>query len=204
MDKPALFRGTGEGITVIFNPDVYFHEILAFLKRILEEKKTFFSGGTVVVDPNGVVFGESEEKLLRDLFAEYGLQFKLSKSSKFVSKEKIEVNTIEEKTVTVPHTLRSGQCINFQGDVVVLGDVNEGAEIRDAKSVYVFGIIRGIVDARNCVVSLGFQPLRMTISGIPYSGKKNGKTYRKPRIAKVIEGKIKIKMLGEKRSLRKK
>lgn len=202
MDKPALFRGTGEGITIVFNPDAYFREILEFLKKVLDERKTFFSGGTVVVDPNGTVFGESEEKLLRDLFSEYGVQLKLSKSSKFLPKS--EVNAIQEKTVTVPHTLRSGQCINFNGDVVVLGDVNEGAEIKDAKSVYVFGIIRGIVEARESVVSLGFQPLRMTIGGIPYNEKNNGKRYRKPRIAKVMDGKIKIKMLGEKKSLRKK
>lgn len=201
MDKPALFRGTKEGITIVFNPDVSFREILEFLEKVLEERKTFFSGGTVVVDPNGTVFGESEEKLLRDLFAKYGVQLKLSKSGKLVPKS--EANAVEEKTVIVPHTLRSGQCINSQGDVVVLGDVNEGAEIKNAKSIYVFGIIRGIVEARESVVSLGFQPLRMTISGIPYNEKKNGKTYRKPRIAKVIDGKIKIKMLGEKKSVRK-
>jgi len=200
MEKPALFKGTGEGITIIFNPDAYFHEILEFLKKVLNERKTFFSGGTVVIDPNGTLFGESEKKLLKELFQDFGISFRLKGGSKLVTKKELEVGLVNEKTVVIQHTLRSGQCIKFQGNVVVLGDVNEGSEINTTKNVYVFGIIRGIVNAGENIVSLGFQPLRMTINNIPYSEMGVGKTYRKPRIAKLTNGKIKIKMLGENKS----
>lgn len=204
MERPALFRGTGEGITTVFNPNAQFHEILEFLKGILEERKTFFSGGTVTVDPNGVPLGESEINLVKELFQNFGVEFKLKGGIELHEKEELAAVTDNKESVVMQQTLRSGQCINSQGNVVILGDVNEGAEINTTKSVYVFGIIRGIVNAGDHIVSLGFQPLRMTINGIQFDEKFVEKTYRKPRIAQVVNGKIVIKILGEKKSLRRK
>jgi len=53
----------------------------------------------------------------------------------------------QEKTLMVRKTLRSGQRLQFAGNVVVLGDVNAGAEIEAEGDVVVFGNLRGIVHA---------------------------------------------------------
>ncbi|MGC9125338.1 MAG: septum site-determining protein MinC, partial [Caldisericaceae bacterium] len=98
--------------------------------------------------------------------------------------------------------LRSGQVVKFDGDVVILGDVNEGAEIEAQGGVYVFGIVRGIVSAGDKVVSLGFQPLRMTIGKKLFDGIITDKSYRKPRVAEIEDGEIVFKMIGEVKSLR--
>jgi septum site-determining protein MinC len=52
-----------------------------------------------------------------------------------------------ERTMMVRKTLRSGQRIQFAGNVVVLGDVNAGAEIEAEGDVLVLGNVRGIVHA---------------------------------------------------------
>ena len=44
-------------------------------------------------------------------------------------------------------TLRSGQRITYNGNVVVVGDVNPGAEIRAAGDIIVMGTLRGLAHA---------------------------------------------------------
>jgi septum site-determining protein MinC len=47
----------------------------------------------------------------------------------------------------VRRTLRSGQAIQHPGHVVVIGDVNPGAEVVAAGDVVVWGRLRGLVHA---------------------------------------------------------
>src|SRR5690606_23505739 len=44
-------------------------------------------------------------------------------------------------------TVRSGRAIHHEGDVVIVGDVNPGAEIIAGGSVIVWGRLRGMVHA---------------------------------------------------------
>lgn len=75
------------------------------------------------------------------------------------------------KSVFVAHTLRSGQRVECEGDVVVLGDVNDGAEVIAGGSIAVMGTLRGlahagatgrddVVVAANCLM-----PKQLRISG---------------------------------------
>lgn len=50
-------------------------------------------------------------------------------------------------TALIRRTLRSGQRVKFDGNVLVLGDVNPGAEIIATGSVVVMGALRGVVHA---------------------------------------------------------
>ncbi|MFZ3170568.1 MAG: septum site-determining protein MinC [Carboxydocellales bacterium] len=53
----------------------------------------------------------------------------------------------DEATVLIKRTLRSGQSIHYHGNVVVLGDVNPGAEIVAGGNIIVMGSLRGVVHA---------------------------------------------------------
>ena len=50
-------------------------------------------------------------------------------------------------TMMIQRTLRSGQNVNFDGNVVVLGDVNGGAEIVASENIVVLGALRGVAHA---------------------------------------------------------
>lgn len=57
-------------------------------------------------------------------------------------------STLSNKpTMLVQRSLRSGQNVNFDGNVVVLGDVNPGAEIIASGHILVMGALRGLVHA---------------------------------------------------------
>jgi septum site-determining protein MinC len=52
-----------------------------------------------------------------------------------------------KRVLTLTRTLRSGAAIRYDGDVVIYGDVNAGAQIRAGGNVTVLGKLRGVVHA---------------------------------------------------------
>lgn len=74
------------------------------------------------------------------------------------------------RTLLVRRTLRSGQRIAFDGNVVVLGDVNPGAEVVAAGDIVVMGALRGVAhagargDEQAIVVALRLSPLQLRIA----------------------------------------
>ncbi len=203
MDKAAVFKGSKEGIVLVVNPNLEFSSVLEFLSKTLEERKLFFSGASLLLDTNGRTFSNDELRNLEALFKKYGVSFRIKGEEKIYGKEPLKTADLkEEKVAIISHTLRSGQYINFEGSVVILGDINEGAEVNASKNIYVFGIVRGIINAGEKVISLGFQPLRMSIGRKMLEVTPGDKSYRKPRIAELENGEIVFKVIGEKRSLR--
>ncbi len=76
----------------------------------------------------------------------------------------------DENTILVPRTLRSGQSIKYDGNIVILGDVNPGAEVIATGDVIVMGALRGVVhagasgDVRSSVVAFSLQPTQLRIA----------------------------------------
>jgi septum site-determining protein MinC len=93
-------------------------------------------------------------------------------------------------------TIRSGEKVTSTGDLVILGDVNPGAEVEAGGNVYVMGNLRGLVKAgvgkrEGEVRALYFEAPRIEIAGVENVFDRN-KTYINFR-AKVKNGKIKIR-----------
>ncbi|HHW15184.1 MAG TPA: septum site-determining protein MinC [Firmicutes bacterium] len=53
----------------------------------------------------------------------------------------------EERTLLVRRTIRSGQRVAFDGNVVVLGDLNPGGEVVASGDILVWGALRGTAHA---------------------------------------------------------
>ena len=53
----------------------------------------------------------------------------------------------KKPTIMIQRTLRSGQNLHYDGNVVIMGDVNPGAEIVASGHVLVMGALRGLVHA---------------------------------------------------------
>ena len=82
---------------------------------------------------------------------------KVGKHSKETGKKgELGLHTIEksfnrkiEETITKLHngSLRSGNRVEFEGSVVILGDINAGAEVIAEDHIIVLGTIRGLAHA---------------------------------------------------------
>ena len=73
-------------------------------------------------------------------------------------------------TVMIRRSLRSGQSVSFDGNIVIMGDVNPGSEVCATGDIVVFGCLRGVAyagangkqDAR--VVALRLMPTQLRIA----------------------------------------
>lgn len=100
-----------------------------------------------------------------------------------------------EEAVLVQRTLRSGFSLQHPGHVVVLGDVNPGAEIIAGGSVVVWGRLRGMVHAgadgnENAVVcALDLAPTQLRIADqIALTPQRRGKP--QPELAQLKDGQV--------------
>jgi len=96
----------------------------------------------------------------------------------------------EETALFLDRTLRSGVRIEFPGHVVILGDVNPGAEVVADGNIIVWGRLRGTVHAgangnRKAVVcALEFSPMQLRIAD-QTSAAMRPQTQTKPQIARI-------------------
>jgi septum site-determining protein MinC len=101
-------------------------------------------------------------------------------------------------------TLRSGQTVSHKGHLVIIGDVNPGAELMAEGDITVWGALRGVAHAgiggnvQSEIRALKLQPIQIRIAhaiarspdqrSIKYASDK----FTGPESAKLVEGKIRI------------
>lgn len=79
---------------------------------------------------------------------------------------------LHETGLIINHSLRSGQKINYAGNVVIMGDVNPGAEIVTTGSIVVMGVLRGIAhagasgDTTATITAYAIRPTQLRIGNI--------------------------------------
>ena len=122
--------------------------------------------------------------------------------------EGVEENSIDTKTLPTLYlnqTLRSGQTVNYEGNILIIGDAHPGSEIIADGDITVWGILGGIAHAgskgnvSSKVRALKLNAIQLRIAGlyarrndtlnVPYVQKTNEFT---PEEAQIEEGKIVI------------
>ncbi len=105
----------------------------------------------------------------------------------------------DENTILIRRTLRSGQNFYYQGNVVVIGDINPGAELVAKGDVVVMGQMRGMVHAGSegdesaTVMAFRLQPTQLRIANHitrPPDGEVVESTV--PEIARIRDGMVTI------------
>jgi len=102
----------------------------------------------------------------------------------------------------VNKNLRSGQTVEHSGDVLILGDVNEGAEVVAAGNIVVMGTLRGyahagaIGDDSSVVVAKKMMPQQLRIGHHIAIRGENEEEPQETEIAKVIDNKIILEPIG--------
>ncbi len=158
-------KGTSDGLIITVGAGAW-PGLIDELDQHLGQRASFFKGGRVAlrVGPRqltrlqlesvGRVLNrhnvslwavESDSAGTRQAATQLGLETDLSPRQ--VPPAATVVTLAEGNSMVVQRTLRSGQVIHHPGHVVVIGDVNPGAEIRAGGSVVVWGRLRGTVHA---------------------------------------------------------
>lgn len=178
-------KGTGDGLLITFEEGEW-PECLTALDERLQETAQFFQGGRVTLHLADRTLSEAEIRQASDLLTRHGLQFtgviaSVPETRQAARRLGVRVREVPERRrprsiteqasqgILVRRTLRSGQVIRHYGHVVVIGDVNPGAEIIATGDVVVWGRLRGMVhagasgdqDALVCALQLAPTQLRI-------------------------------------------
>jgi len=108
---------------------------------------------------------------------------------------------VEDTTLLVRRTIRSGQRLHYDGNVVIMGDVNPGAEVVCTGDILVLGALRGVahagaegkVDAT--VFAFRLEPTQLRIAHV-ISRAPDEKSPRPsgPEIARVVANSVQLSM----------
>jgi len=132
------------------------------------------------------------------------LEEKNVKSIKTMSVQTVSTQkpTNVSRLLIVNKNLRSGQTVEHSGDVLILGDVNEGAEVIAAGNIVVMGTLRGyahagaIGDDSSVVVAKKMIPQQLRIGHHIAIRGEDEEEPQEAEIAKVIDNKIILEPIG--------
>jgi septum site-determining protein MinC len=192
MDAAITVRGTRDGL-LIYLGDGDLDQLMVELTQLVENRNTFFRGGKVALHVGERLLRQQDVIRLRQALGDQGvdvwavlatspetceviegLGLETVLPSQLPSPPAEEVSEPEFIAGTgllVERTLRSGQTVAHAGHVVILGDVNAGAEVLAGGDIVVWGHLRGTVhagaggDDARCVCALDLSPLQLRIGG---------------------------------------
>jgi len=164
---PIQIKGLRDGLLITVGEGEWAELEPALLEQI-QTQGAFFQGARIALDVGPQILKVNQLSSLRDRLSEQGISLwaVLSESpttektaqllglATRISKPRPEEirqfsteNLGDETALFLSKTLRSGTRIEFPGHVVVVGDVNPGAEIVAEGNVLVWGRVRGMVHA---------------------------------------------------------
>ena len=143
MNKSAVvFKGDADGLIIVLDEKADFADIKIALQQKFSEANDFFQSDMVVrVNVGKRELDNDQKRELINIFRNLsGLSV-----VEFIKKEyEFSKRDIKDDTLLVKGTIRSGQSIDFEGNIVILGDVNPGAEVVAKGDIIVMGNFRGI------------------------------------------------------------
>ncbi|HDD55175.1 MAG TPA: septum site-determining protein MinC [Chloroflexi bacterium] len=203
-------KGIKNGLLIELRDGDWDEQKKALMSHI-NENKAFFKGAKLVLDVGdrplkspqlSSLRGELSDREIKlkavlstSLVTErasqdLGLEIKIDQSSHRDEKTTIDSMLDGDEAVFLERTLRSGHKVSFPGHIVVLGDVNPGAELIAGGNIIVWGRLRGVVhagasgDLEAVVCALDLSPTQLRIADkISVSPPRKAKP--KPEIARL-------------------
>lgn len=170
----------------------------------LEEKlsSAFFKGSVSILDLSDTDLSEEQIEQIESILKKYNtrvLGYKAEKKKKAV--KKIPEITEKKSLKIINKTVRSGQRIEYDGDILIIGDVNPDAYIVASGNVIVMGTLRGVVhagangDETATVMALKLIPQQLRIGNFFTRSPDNPETPEYPEKAYIEENHIVIERI---------
>ena len=208
-------KGIREGLLVTMG-DGEWPELESTLLTHIDKQGDFLRGAQLTLDIGKQVLKAAELGHLRDILSDRGITLRAvlsrSPSTEIAAQDlglatrlpkprpdratrPLDTKLTGDEAVLVQRTLRSGHNINFFGHVIVVGDVNPGAEIIAGGNIVVWGRLRGMVHAgadgnRNSVIcALDMSPTQLRIAD-QISVMPPRKNKARPEVARLVDDRV--------------
>ncbi|WP_238918280.1 septum site-determining protein MinC [Clostridium sp. YIM B02555] len=200
-----LIKGNKDGIntTIHMNSFACFEDMLLLLIKKLSKGKHFYKDTTLVLRIDLKSINKKQVETLKEtLLTEIELKdivledIEKEIESEQVSKKETKIfsGVYEGKTKFIRKTVRGGECINYNGNIVIIGDINSGAEVYATGNVIVLGRIRGKVIAgangntKAVIAAFLLQPEILKIADVIAISPDDIEKPKYPELAKIKDG----------------
>lgn len=198
----VVIKSNKYGIAVILDAAVTYEKLLEDVKEKFKQSAKFFKNAQMAVSFEGRNLTLQQEQELVAIITENSELDIVCIVDQDKEREMIFQKSLEEKLQEVQTqggqfykgTLRSGQFLEAESSIIVLGDVNPGANIISTGNIIVLGSLKGTVYAGGngngnaFVVALDMDPMQIRIGDvIARSADKNEKKAKKVRLKKAAE-----------------
>lgn len=216
MQSIVQIKGIRDGLLITLGDGEWLEVRKALLEHITQQGD-FLRGGKLAIDVGNQALNAVELGSLRDALSEEGLSLwavlsnspktiqtaqalglatRLSKPIPDQAQRLPDTRLFDgEEAVLLKRTLRSGYRLQYPGHVMVIGDVNPGAEIVAGGNVIVWGHLRGVVHAgadgneEAIICALDLSPTQLRIADqVVLTPQRKGKA--QPEVARLKDGHV--------------
>lgn len=196
--KGITIKGYSEGLNIVINLDAFEDDkqMLHMFKGKLKSSKKFYRNSSLILTTQ---LSELSDKAINEikafLYNELEVKECTFKELQEVKKKSFS-GIYEGRTKFVRKNVRSGQVINYNGNIVIIGDVNPGSEVTAQGNIIVMGSLKGVVHA-GCngnhsaiIAALNMQPTLVRIG--QYISRPSEEEFKPsyPEVIKIKNGEI--------------
>lgn len=212
MKNSVIIKGNKYGIAIILDKEKAFDELKKDLAEKIKDSAKFFGKAQIAASFEGRKLTAEEEQEILDIISENSEMKVMCIVDMDSEKEKIYQQSLSSKLEDLAGrsgqfykgTLRSGQVMESESSVVIMGDVNPGAKVVSKGNVIILGALKGTVFAgaagndSSFVAALEMDPMQIRIADIiaRSSDKKRKKIDKQAKIAFVDDGYIYVEPLN--------
>ena len=159
---------TVPALLIKLDPSLSVEENINQLEKKLSS--AVFKGSYAVLDYMGLELNQDQSKKIEEILKSHNTNVLGYQNTKSDNKN-IPKHVNEKKSLKIINkTLRSGQSVEYDGDVLILGDVNPDAYVIASGSIIVMGALRGVVhagangDETSIIMALKLMPQQLRIA----------------------------------------
>lgn len=215
MKNSVIIKGNPHGIIVVLDSEMDFSELKEQIAIKFKESSKFLGSAQMAISFEGRALSEEEQKEILDIIANYSDLHIICVVENDPEKDKVFEKALNEKLMElnqasgqfVKGNLRSGQVLEMETSIIVIGDINPGASITSKGNIIVIGSLKGTAFAgaggntNAFVFALHMNPVQIriadTIARAPDNAKPK-KEQKESKIAFLENGNIYIEPVNRK------
>lgn len=213
MNQSVIIKANNFGIMVVLNPEPDFVTLKQMVAEKFREAADFLGEASMALSFEGRELSELEERELLQIISMNSKLHIVCLIDKDPVKEEYFKKSLSDKLMELDSrtgqfykgNLRSGQVLEFETSVVILGDVNPGAKLVSKGNIVVLGSLKGTAVAGAAgnenafVLALNMRPMQIRIGDIMArsSDEPDDNAGKEPQIAYVENGNIYIETLDK-------
>ena len=198
-------KSSGDVLEFWVETDAPYGRVWETLEEKMRAMRGFYKGSKLPAHFLGKKFTEMQKKEIRSfLQKEIGISevaFSVDEDICIAPQPEVLPEASAPRDLFFRGTLRSGQRLENEGNIVVIGDVNAGSELIAGGNIVVFGKLRGLAHAGAwgksdvVIAANSLMPQQVRIGGkiaiIP-----QGREIEGPEIVRIQDGKIIVDFVG--------